>query len=874
MFSKINQEFAHHAKAFQFVLFAIIIVPFIFILPNANFSAPGGAPENPDVVGTINGQEVSWEVYEEEAINYLISSSMKFDFQRTKPSLFAVLQYGRSVINSPNLYSQVMSYKVRWEEVQKAGFDPKEISSSDIRDYITTNLGQNLQFMAMIQRTKQTITAQQALKGLRNALAISGKRIDDAVKREITIERFEADLKKKAKVSDAELATFIKDQERSYKYRSLLIEPKDYENAPLKKHYEANKDKYRDDNAVNAHLVTLYKEKYEAKVAKMDLTAEVEKLYNEDTKANKTPATTDSIKAAIKSKLIVKKAQEMAAKDAKKLYDSFAKQVAVKPEADVLLKTFKKLAALQELTVEESGFQTEANLNVPTSDKEFVKAVIGLSSEKPAAMVKGRNNTYVLLFKTKGYFKPISAVRSELLESFYNENAQKYYDTNKANYKTPHLLNTGLVSFFGGMFIKAAEESLKGKLDDKVTEKYKSTPEYHTAQRKLILFKKTIKAGATSEEKKAAEKVLQDFITSLNGKSAAEVSSAIVPIKSGIVIQPQGWSSDNSFGAEMKKEAFTIDKGKFTKISTQTTHTSALYVSDTRAKTPQAEVDPQLRSSIKARKSEELANEAAKKFYEFLKTLKDPTPESIKKSVDEYLATNKIAITAYKEIKDIRAYDSSNTDPRYQQFQQQSAQRLAQANQIDPSLAAELVQLNTGNLFTRVRTQTQNPRKVVAFLVKDILPATNPFEKVKSSIYATLNSEDAETEASKEATNIKLELEKSLADSKALNNLLGKYNFKEAVTEKFKALKPEVSPLLKEVVKNNVLNSSSEGSTNRIVYVETITEVSKEEIAKVTKEHKDALTKKAEEKEVTDFWSKVEKANVIKATKPEVAKES
>ena len=283
MFSKINGEFTKHAKGFQIILGIMIVVPFVIMIPNTDIFGPGYVNETPDKVGTISGKEIAWENYEKEAKRFLISESIK-GF-----GLMQILRQGQSILLEEQLRPGVLNYMARIQEMEaqaKASKFKTEISREDIKSLIKDTFSSNITTINAISRGQLNLDVKQALELLRYNLKVGGAEVDEVMNRIILMDRFEASVKEKAEVKDEDVLARIQKEEKVYSVRTAEVDASDFKNEPLKDYYEKNKDEFFDKDAIKASLIVFDPQKYKADILKTDLTAEIEKAFEEEKKTN------------------------------------------------------------------------------------------------------------------------------------------------------------------------------------------------------------------------------------------------------------------------------------------------------------------------------------------------------------------------------------------------------------------------------------------------------------------------------------------------------------------------------------------------------------------------------------------------------------
>ena len=103
---------------------------------------------------------------------------------------------------------------------------------------------------------------------------------------------------------------------------------------------------------------------------------------------------------------------------------------------------------------------------------------------------------------------------------------------------------------------------------------------------------------------------------------------------------------------------------------------------------------------------------------------------------------------------------------------------------------------------------------------------------------------------------------------------MGTKNFKVVEDVKFKDADSSVKEALKDAPVVGAITTNFNSSTKLIVYVESVKEVTDEEIAKLRPEHEKKLTEEMQNKELNSFWETKRKALSIEVVKTEVPLES
>jgi hypothetical protein len=164
---------------------------------------------------------------------------------------------------------------------------------------------------------------------------------------------------------------------------------------------------------------------------------------------------------------------------------------------------------------------------------------------------------------------------------------------------------------------------------------------------------------------------------------------------------------------------------------------------------------------------------------------------------------------------------------------------------------------------------------VIGYLVQDKPEGYQPLEDVTDVVYSRLNSADAQKIASEKAIETKQDLEKALAKPEELKNLMSKSGFNEAKEVKFKEADTTLAKVLAEDPKANEFGSSADqnGQKTTLVFIESIKEVSEEDVAKVKAEYEKKVRGEVESKKLQDFWADTIKKYEVKAVQT-AAKES
>ncbi|MCM8530814.1 MAG: hypothetical protein NE330_06615, partial [Lentisphaeraceae bacterium] len=164
MFSKINSELSKHAKVFQIVLGLMIVVPFVFMVPDTDIFGPGYQDKTPSTVGTISGKDVSWEDYQKEVKLFISTQSM------TNYNFIGLLQQGPEVLYNEGLRSPVLDYMARWQEVKSqidSGKLDSKVNRSDIKALLEGKFSTTLQIAKMMTRNQFQLDAKSTIELLR-----------------------------------------------------------------------------------------------------------------------------------------------------------------------------------------------------------------------------------------------------------------------------------------------------------------------------------------------------------------------------------------------------------------------------------------------------------------------------------------------------------------------------------------------------------------------------------------------------------------------------------------------------------------------------------------------------------------------------------
>ncbi|MCM8536749.1 MAG: hypothetical protein NE334_12495 [Lentisphaeraceae bacterium] len=865
MFSKINSELSKHAKGFQIVLGLMIVVPFVFMVPDADIFGPGYQDTTPKTVGTISGKDISWEEYEKEVKLFISTQSM------TNYNFIGLLRQGPEVLYNEGLRPAVLDYMARWKEVKKqidSGKLEAAVKRKDIKELVEGKFATTLQIAKMMTRNQFQLDAKQTIELLRVNFGIGGGLFDEAMDRVILTDRFETQLKEKVEVKEEDVLARIKKDEKVFNVRTAEINADTYKNEPLNEYYEKNKDKFFDKEAVKASLIVFDPQQYKADILKTDLTKEVEKAFADEKKTNdQAEKNAAQIKERLKDRIAQNKAKEKAKQMATLIESNLKAKVKKESKTEDILKIFTSLATASKLNIQESSYHN--NKNVETGDHpinaKVTEAILSLSSDNPIKLLDDQSKIYLFVFNSKGYYQPIEKVRSDLLAAVYKDKASTYYNNNIEDFKLQHRVTAGYITIYGGLF--QSEVTVSAEEAKKV---YESDASYQTPQRKLLQFAYELKADAKDEDKKAAVKAIEDFTKTNAGKSEVELLKLDLGKDSKIKLTNLSWVKENDLRTgtdkEIVTEAFKTKDGQFTKAFERDKFVATVFVAGNRAFTPYEEVQQRITGSLRTQLLKDITTKKADELHRKLSTLKEPTKEKVAAAISEF--SEKYNITTRK-VEDLPAAETLNN-----QFAQQMVDSIAKRNGITPTLVLDLTSLSNDRLFTRVRSMP-NLSKVIGYLVEDKPAAYEPLEKAEDTIFERLNNSDAQKIASEKVIEIKKELEESVKKEEDFKAAMSKYGFKEAKDVKFKEADPTILKVLEEDPKAKEFgtNTDPSGSVTTIVYVADVKEVSEEDINKVKAEVEKTVRTEKQNEALTEFWTEALKTYDVKAV-TSTAKES
>lgn len=853
MFSKLNQEFASHQKGFQILLGIVIIVPFVLMIPGVDPFGSGG-PSKPENVGTIAGQQVTWDEYEKETRNLLAMEAIRGNFN--------ALNNAREIINSDSTVNVVLKYmadKKIIEDQKSKGFKPGEITADDYREF-TSKIEKEMS--ARIPGFK--VTSQ--IESIRVRLRIGGEEVDRIISEAIVRERFEEYLKKQVKIDEAALTAEIKKQEKSYKIHEGTFNYIDFRDEPLKEYYEKNKEKFFRKDAVKASVIAIPHNKFEEDYKKLSVEPEKLKFIADELKKvdNKDPKVVESATKTAELKFKQKKLAELALAKANMIKDSFLRNIKGSKDTATFAKAIETVAKAVKYDVQQSVYVDPADVEKGKAfmnDIKLSEKILGLTAEKPADVHEGFRSTYLVVLNDKGAHAEFNTVRNEILKAVYEADSNNYYLTNKEEFKMPHMMTVGVAEFTPSLFsaeTKVTEEEVKSV--------YEKEPAYQKPQRKLIQFSVKVDAKATDEDKKKLEEKLNAFVAPLKGQAANSIENLIIKPEEKIEKNTLDWKIKDSLQAGTNKKfmdaAFSVQVGQFTEVLKTNSLYAVIYVAGEREKTPIEEVKGEIRNRLELAKSQEIAKSKADEFYLYLKGITDKSVAGINKAIQEYEKKNALQIRYLNDIMPMKG--DENLDPRiFQMF--------AQRHRVSPDFFFNICTLNKDRLFTRVKTLPPTYHKALGFIKEDIPEHYQSFEEeeVKLRIYNSLNDNKAKELAAAHAVKVKQELEKNVADAEKLKALLKEYKFAAAKEVKFKDASVGVKAVLKDSPKEGFIGSESinEGARNTVVYVESVKEVSEEDLKKFEDEHRKRMTEEKEDEKISKFWEEERKKYSVEVAK-------
>lgn len=853
MFSKLNQEFASHQKGFQILLGIVIIVPFVMMIPGVDPFGGGGA-KKPAYVGTIAGNDVDWDSYEAEAKNLLILNAIE---GQGLPS-----NYGDALMNT-GFQGDVLRYMAQ-KKIIKSQIDNGLIKDAVTKEDKQKFVNQVESFVKMRSRSPFYKVADQ-IETIRVRLRVGGAQIDEVIKYAILGGKINEALKASVEVSEETLTAEIKKQEKTYRIHEASYSSMDFMNEPLKEYYEKNKEKFFRKDAIKASLVQIDFNKFEEAYSKLNVKPELDKFVSDALNAAKSTDAKiiEATKKAAEEDFKLKKLKELANAKAEQIQSAFSRSVKAVKDSSKFAETIKTIAKQSDYSVQDSVYVEPAEVKDGKYyiNKELSEKILELSVEKPVIIHEGFRSVYVIVFNDKGTHAELSSVRNELLKGVYDADANNYYVTNKETFKRERSMRVGLAQFSANMFVAEAKVS-----DEEVKAAYEKVAKYKKAQRKLIQFVISIDKTATEEQKKESEEKLKAFVALKKGNSAIEIENMILKPEEKIVKSTLDWQVQNSSmaGANTKvlDAAFKTEVGQFTEIIKDEGSYAVLYVAAKRDNTPFEEVKGDIKSQMELDRSTDIAREKAAEFHAMLESVNPKTIASINEAVSAYEKSNAVNVRYLENIREL--------DQRFLN-QPGFAQYVAQMHEVPVDYFFKLSRLNENKLFTIARS-IQNPRlehssRVVGF-VKEIIAehyADIDAEETKQEIYDKLNDNKTKELAAAHAVKVKQELEKLVEDKEAFKAKLTEYEFKKAADIKFKNAKPAVKAILETADKAGFIGSDSpENGANTVVYVESITEISEEDLKKFKDEHEKNLKTKLGNEKIQKFWETESKKFTVK----------
>ena len=851
MFSKLNQEFASHQKGFQILLGFVIIVPFVLMIPGVDPFGAGVAPK-PSSVGKVAGKNISWDAYEKEARNLIAFMAINGNSN--------VLGNAGNIISDESTVKPVLEYMAEKKIVEdqvKAGLISGEVSAKDFKEFTS-------EIEKFMSRQQPGFQVSRQIENIRVRLRIGGADVDEIISAAILRKRLEEALKKKVTVSEEELTAEVKKQERVYTVREGNFNADNFTDEPLKEYYEKNKEKFFRKDAIKASMVQIDFNNFKADFKKLNVTPELTKFIADELKNvdSKDPKIVESTKKAATEAFEQKKLKELANAKADLIKSGFLRSVKGAKDSAKFGEAIKKIADVSKYDVQQSVYVDPSDVKDGKyfmNDKALSEKILALSVENPVVLHDGFRATYVIVFNDKGVHAEFESVRNEILKDVYLVDSNNYYVTNKEEFKEPHNMKIGLAEFTASMY--AAETKVS---DEQVKAEYDSIGSYKKAQRKLIQFAVEVDPKAKDEDKKKLEEKLKAFVAANKGKQPTDIESIILKAEDGVKKTTLNWKIQNSLEIGTNKDfmeaAFKAEVGQFTDVLKTDTSFAVLYVAGKRESTPFEEVKGELQSKLEAELSKDIAKNKAKEFHEMLKGVNPRTVENINKAITEYGKKNPLQLRYLDNVRPA----PEGMDPRFYDF-------MGRQHQISGEFFFNISNLTKDRTFTNVRTIPPAYQRVVGFINEDIPEQYSSYEdeKVQQRIFNILNVNKAKELASAKAVKVKQELEKVSEDKEKLNALLTEYKFKAAKDVKFKEASPSVKDILKDSPKAGFIGSESkeEGDTNTVVYVETVKEVTDEDLKKFKAEHEKKLRQEQETEALKKFWEEERKKHVVEVPK-------
>ena len=455
------------------------------------------------------------------------------------------------------------------------------VTAEDIKKYLIDDTG-----IEQIKTSNKISSLNETLKILREyEFRIGGAEFDQILKENVLIKKHEASIKATVAVSEEDAKeAFVKDnteyafQARDYSYLPFADEE-------VKKAYDANIKDFENPEAVQAQVLSF------------SAGAFLNEAGNDKAKALELAVA----KAEAFLKTLTEKTQSSAAKDNFK---------------DALFqRALKALAKEQNLTLETSNWLTQDNItnaDFYLNNKEITEAILALSSDKKtSSIIKSETAAYVSFFSKKGQTKSLAEARPEILEKLYGADVQKFYDENKAGFKTQKQFSATAVQFDSAQFLSQVDETtITDKMIESAYEQQAS--KYGQKQAKLITISAPFAKESSADKKAALKKEIEAALAEIKKSNGDDYKKNEAKYtEKGLTTTQSTWTNETAIDASYKELVEKTEKGQASEIKEDVDQFVAVYVLDKREKTPIEEATTEIKAEIKNQLATAKAFEAA-----------------------------------------------------------------------------------------------------------------------------------------------------------------------------------------------------------------------------------------------------------------------
>ena len=696
------------------------------------------------------------------------------------------------------------------------------VTQEDIKNYLLNDTQ-----IKTIQTGVQLDSLADTLKFLRSRyLNLGGAEFDKILKENVLIKKHEASLKAAVTVSEEDAKkAFVKDNtEYTFKARDYSYVP--FADEEVKKAYDANIKDFENPEAIQAKVVSFSAGSF------------LNEAGNDQAKALELAAA----KANEFLKALTAKTTATTGKDNFK---------------DALFqRALKAVAKAQNVTLETSSWLTQNNItngNFEFNNKELTEGILALSSEKnTSAVIKSETAAYLAFFSQKGQTKTLAEARTEILEKLYGADVEKYFEDNKARFRTQKQFSATAVQFNAAQFLNQVDETT---ITDKMIQSAydQQAFKYGQKQAKIITLSAPFDKDATAEKKAQIKKELETALTEVAKSNGADYKKNEAKYtEKGLTTAQSTWTNETAIDLTFSELVTKTEKAKASEIKEDEQQFAAVYVLDKRDNTPLEEATVEIKAEIKNQLATAKAFEAATQFQKALPNgsdLKALTAKTIE--LGQAVGAKISALpkgtgqSFFQNLMQAQVMPKLSSMQAYQGF-------FGAVNNLSPE---------------RVSTPPVETQSGVAVIVLKEYDASRPqtLEEVRGRILQILNSEKA-TELVQAAATKDFEAYASVEKFDANPD---KAKFTDKVAKKFSALPANDKKAAEKSETPGTYYLEKTNTGAEILFVSSIKKPTDKEIEEGYKASLETLKTEAEQKALTDFYTELNKS--IKVVEEEVA---